>query len=55
MDTFGFNSQQVEYPRILNIYFLVYGISIIAVMGLIVQYCRRRDIGKNRLRREYIV
>lgn len=53
---FGLEShQEVEYPRTTTMYFIVYGVSIIAVIGMIIQYCRRRDSGKNRLRREYIV
>ena len=55
MDDFFHDSNQVEYPRAPTIYFVVYGVSILAIMGLIIQYCRRRDVGHNRLHREYLV
>jgi hypothetical protein len=55
METLGID-EEINYTNIFpKSYYVLYGISIIFVSCIIFKSCRKRENGKNRLRREYIV
>ena len=55
MDNLMLESEQIEYPRLHPMYFVVCGVSFIVITAMIITNCRRRNVGHNRLRREYTV
>jgi hypothetical protein len=59
MEELGFNNlyqQEYEYRGMFTqTLIIIYGTGILFTCCFIVKYCRRRDSGHNRLRREYIV